>query len=58
MELGSDEHPDPLRDAMQDLVYRAVQVGSFAVTGTQVYAYHRRPRPRSPPSRTIGPVAP
>ena len=46
MELGSDQHPDPLRDAMQDLVYRAVQVGSFAVTGTQVYAYHRRAQAR------------
>ena len=46
MELGSDQHPDPFRDAMQDLVYRAVQVGSFAVTGTQVYAYHRRAQAR------------
>jgi hypothetical protein len=46
MELGSDQHPDPLRDAMQDLVYRAVQVGSFAVTGIQVYAYHRRAQAR------------
>src|ERR1700727_180487 len=46
MELGSDQHPDPFRDAMQDLVYRAVQVGSFAVTGTQVYAYHCRAQAR------------
>ena len=46
MELGSDQHPDPFRDAMQDLVYRAVQVGSFAVTGTQVYGYHRRAQAR------------
>jgi len=46
MELGSDQHPDPIRDAMQDLVYRAVKVGSFAVTGTQVYAYHRRTQAR------------
>lgn len=46
MELGSDQHPDPVRDAMQDLVYRAVQVGSFAVTGIQVYGYHRRAQAR------------
>lgn len=46
MELGSDQHPDPFRDAMQGLVDRAVQVGSFAVTGTQVYAYHRRAQAR------------
>jgi acetyl-CoA acetyltransferase len=46
MELGSDQYPDPFRDAMQDLVHRAVQVGSFAVTGTQVYGYHRRTQAR------------
>jgi hypothetical protein len=46
MELGSDQHPDPFRDAMQDLMYRAVQVGSFAVTGIQVYGYHRRTQAR------------
>ena len=46
MELGNDQHPDPFRDAMQDLMYRAVQVGSFAVTGAQVYGYHRRAQAR------------
>ena len=46
MELGSDQHPDPFRDAIQEMVYRAVQVGSFAVTGIQVYAYHRRAQTR------------
>ena len=45
MDLGSN-HADPLRDAIQDPVYRAVQVGSFALTATQVYAYHRRTRAR------------
>ena len=46
MDIGSEHHPDPFRDAMQDAVYRAVQVGSFAVTATQVYAYHRRAQAR------------
>ena len=38
----------PTRSATRcrTLVYRAVQVGSFAVTGTQVYAYHRRAQAR------------
>jgi hypothetical protein len=45
MEIGSD-HPDPFRNSMQETVYRAVQVGSFAVTGSQVYAYHRRAQAR------------
>ena len=42
----SSSHPDPFRDAMQDVVYRAVQVGSFAMTAAQVYAYHRRAQAR------------
>lgn len=42
----SSNHSDPLRDAIQDSVYRAVQVGSFALTATQVYAYHRRTQAR------------
>jgi len=46
MELGSDQNPDPFRDALQEMVFRAVQVGSFAVTGIQVYAYHRRAQTR------------
>ncbi|MFI5064817.1 MAG: hypothetical protein ACHP9Z_12685 [Streptosporangiales bacterium] len=46
MDLGSDQHPDPFRDAMQEMVYRAVQVGSFALTGAQIYAYHRRAQAR------------
>lgn len=46
MDLGSDQHPDPFRDAIQEMVYRAVQVGSFAGTGIQVYAYHRRAQAR------------
>jgi hypothetical protein len=46
MDISSD-HPDPFRDAMQEMVYRAVQVGSFAVTGAQVYAYHRRAQART-----------
>ncbi len=45
MDLGSN-HSDPFRDAIQDAVYRAVQVGSFAVTAVQVYAYHRRTQAR------------
>jgi hypothetical protein len=46
MDISSD-HPDPFRDAMQEMVHRAVQVGSFAVTGAQVYAYHRRAQART-----------
>jgi hypothetical protein len=46
MDLNT-EHPDPFRDAMQEGIYRAVQIGSFAVTGTQVYAYHRRAQART-----------
>jgi hypothetical protein len=46
MDISSD-HPDPFRDAMQEMVYRAVQVGSFAMTGAQVYAYHRRAQART-----------
>jgi len=42
----SSSHSDPLRDAVQDAVYRAVQVGSFAMTAVQVYAYHRRTQAR------------
>lgn len=42
----SSSHSDPLRDAVQDGVYRAVQVGSFAMTAVQVYAYHRRTQAR------------
>ena len=45
MSISSD-HPDPFRDATQEMVYRAVQVGSFALTGAQVYAYHRRAQTR------------
>jgi hypothetical protein len=45
MDLSND-HPDPFRNAMQDVVHRAVQVGSVAVTGSQVYAYHRRAQAR------------
>jgi hypothetical protein len=36
------EHPDPFRDAIQEGVHRAVQLGSVAVTGAQIYAYRRR----------------
>jgi len=46
MELGSEQHPDPFRDAMQEAVYRAVQVGSFVGTAAQMYAYHRRAQAR------------
>src|ERR1017187_3193303 len=46
MDISSD-HPDPFRDAMQEMVSRAVQVGSFAVTGAQVYSYHRRAQART-----------
>ena len=42
----SSSHSDPLRDAVQDAVYRAVQVGSFAMTSAQMYAYHRRAQAR------------
>jgi hypothetical protein len=42
----SSSHSDPLRDAVQDAVYRAVQVGSFAMTAVQVHAYHRRTQAR------------
>lgn len=42
----SSTHSDPMRDAVQDAVYRAVQVGSFAMTAVQVYAYHRRSQAR------------
>lgn len=45
MDIGSN-HSDPIRDAIQDSVYRAVQVGSFAMTAFQVYAYHRRTQAR------------
>jgi len=45
MDFGSN-HSDPLRDATQDAVSRAVQVGAFAGTAVQVYAYHRRTQAR------------
>src|ERR1700683_1842018 len=47
MEIGSSDHPDPFRDATQEMVYRAVQVGSFALTGAQVYAYYQRAHART-----------
>ena len=46
MDIGSEHHPDPFRDATQNAVYRAVQVGSFALTAAQVYAYHHRAQSR------------
>ncbi len=46
MDIGSEHHPDPFRDAIQGAVYRAVQVGSFALSATQVYAYHHRAQTR------------
>ncbi len=43
----STEYPDPFRDALQEGLSRAVQLGSFAVAGAQVYAYHRRAQART-----------
>jgi hypothetical protein len=43
----STSYPDPFRDAMHEGVQRAVQLGSIAVAGAQIYAYHQRAQART-----------
>jgi hypothetical protein len=51
--MESREHPDPLADAMQHGVHRAVQVASCAATASQVYLYQQRTQARVVAEREV-----
>jgi hypothetical protein len=44
--MDAETHPDPVREALNHGMQRAVQVGSAVMTGARVYAHHRRAQAR------------
>jgi len=45
--MDTENHPDPLHDALSHGLQRAVQIVSSAVTGAQAYAYLKRAQART-----------
>jgi hypothetical protein len=45
--MNTETHPDPLAEAMQHGIQRAVQIASAIVTGAQVYIYHKKTQART-----------
>jgi hypothetical protein len=45
--MNAEPHPDPLGEAMQHGIQRAVQIASAIVTGAQVYVYHKKTQART-----------
>ncbi len=46
-----DNYPDPFQEAVQHGMQRAIQLGSFALTAAQIYAYRQRTQARAAAER-------